>query len=128
MLLSDAILLPSGPVLMTVGPWRKIMIHAYSSSVKDLRASINVKDDLSVKINITFDIGGAATGLTAKASLLSTDGKQLLASDVNINGARGSVSFAAKAGELDLWFPVGYGKQPLYIIQLELMDQVCLVM
>lgn len=112
-----------GPVLMTVGPWRPISIHAYESRLADLRAIVDVKEDLSVQTNISFQVEGSVSGLKAEYSLLSQDGKEVLGDSAALSEGKGESAFAAKPGALDLWYPVGYGKQALYTLQVSLYDE-----
>lgn len=109
---------------MTVGPWRAIQLRAYSSSIEELRGSINVKEDLSVDINTSFSIKGSVNQIKASCELLSIDGKVLFETSATPNGARGDALFTAKPGELELWYPVGYGKQTLYTLRVTISEEV----
>lgn len=109
---------------MTVGPWRPILVHAYHSTIDDLRGTVDVKDDLGVHIGVSFRVNGNTSGLKASSSLLSKDGKVLLESVTLLNASEGSASFDAKPGELELWYPVGYGRQYLHTLQVKITDEV----
>lgn len=111
---------------MTVGPWRPISLHAYTSHVKDLRAVIDVKEDLSIRVDVSFEINGPSTGLKASYALLSADKKPLFSDAVSLASGNGHAFFEAKSGVYDLWYPIGYGKQSLYVLQAKLTDEVCI--
>lgn len=109
---------------MTVGPWRPITLHAFGSTIDDLRATVDVKEDFSVNFDVSFGVKGSTDSLKAVTTLLSDDGKELLESTASLNGSRGTASFEAKSGELELWYPVGYGTQTLYTLQVKILDEV----
>ncbi|THH11707.1 hypothetical protein EW145_g452 [Phellinidium pouzarii] len=112
-----------GPVLMTIGPWRSISMHAYNSHIADIRAVVNVKEDLSVRADLTFKAKGVATGLKANYALLTADRKKILSDSVALKDGEGKTFFEGKPGVFDLWYPVGYGKQPLYTIEVTIFDE-----
>ncbi|KAI1473381.1 glycoside hydrolase family 2 protein [Daldinia eschscholtzii] len=98
-----------GPSLLTCGPWRPINLEVYESRIADLWVDIDV--DKSLKF---------AT-ITAHAS---TEGKASgIWFDISLNGTP-VVSQAVASGRsatftIDnpkLWYPVRYGKQPLYTV------------
>lgn len=109
---------------MTVGPWKPISVHAYTTRIADLRSVIDVKDDLSVHAEISLELEGTSNGLTAKYAILDSDGKLVHSDSIDVEGSKGAASFEGKAGVYDLWYPVGYGKQALYTIQITVIDEV----
>lgn len=109
---------------MTVGPWKPISVHAYTARIADLRSVIDVKEDLSVHATVSFEIEGVTDSLTATFDLLDANGKKVRGDTVVIQGSNGTVSFEGKPGTFDLWYPVGYGKQALYTIQVTVVDEV----
>ncbi|KAL5507967.1 hypothetical protein ACEPAH_5585 [Sanghuangporus vaninii] len=111
-----------GPVLMTVGPWRPISLQIYQSSIDDLRASIDVKEDFSVHMNVLFQITGENTGLKAKCLILSEDGREVATKTITPGDTIGEFEFEGKPGDFSLWYPVGYGQQTLYTIRVILSD------
>jgi len=45
-------------------------------------------------------------------------------SNVTFNNGAVRVVFHFKKGEVKLWYPVGYGEQPLYEVQVRIYDDV----
>ncbi|KAI1463149.1 glycoside hydrolase family 2 protein [Daldinia caldariorum] len=98
-----------GPALLTCGPWRPINLEVYESRIADLWVDIDV--DKSLKF---------AT-VTTHAS---TEGKaSQVWFDISFNGlpivgqavaSGGSATFTIDNPKL--WYPVRYGKQPLYTV------------
>ena len=108
---------------MTTGPWRPIGIDSYTSAVSDLRCAIQVKEDLSLQADITFDVRGQKDGIKATYRVIDPDEKKsLVEGEVTLADGRGKASFKSKVGEHKLWYPVGYGAQPLYTLEVTLKE------
>ncbi|KAL1598881.1 hypothetical protein SLS60_008024 [Paraconiothyrium brasiliense] len=102
-----------GPMLNTCGPWRPIRLETYRSRVTDLRIEYALDESLST-----------ATGLL-KAKIEGTLGQNVLfevrcgedlvfQNSADIHGGVAQVEF--KVGDVRLWYPHGYGDQPLYTV------------
>ncbi|KAG8986593.1 hypothetical protein FRB90_003901, partial [Tulasnella sp. 427] len=111
-----------GPVLLTTGPWKPVYLEAYNVRIDDLRISTKVDEYLAAVIDVTVAL---SSDVSAKASVVLKDasGKALKTSDIDISNGKGSTSFEAKAGELELWWPVGYGKQVLHAVDVQVADE-----
>jgi len=108
---------------MTVGPWKPIHLHAYTSRLSDIRISAPVDEDFSAKISVAV----SATPGAAKATVVidGPDGATVESSDIALNKeGSGSVNFTPDKSKVQLWYPVGYGKQPLYTAKVQLLDAV----
>jgi hypothetical protein len=46
-------------------------------------------------------------------------------SSLTIKGGAARAEFRFVKGEIKLWYPVGYGDQPLYDVQVKVFDDVC---
>lgn len=44
--------------------------------------------------------------------------------DINFNNSAARIAFHFEKGEVKLWYPVGYGEQPLYEVQVRIYDDV----
>jgi beta-mannosidase len=44
--------------------------------------------------------------------------------NITINNGAARAVFHFKKGEVKLWYPVGYGEQPLYDVQVKVLDDV----
>ncbi|KAF8897495.1 glycoside hydrolase family 2 protein [Infundibulicybe gibba] len=112
-----------GPILMTVGPWKPISLQTYQNRITDLDVRTEISEDLNVKLTAGFTFSKEAPGF-ASFILKSPEGS-IEASFTNIPTDAGHcmVSTSWKPGEIELWFPVGYGKQPLYVVEGCLSDQ-----
>ncbi|TEB30224.1 beta-mannosidase [Coprinellus micaceus] len=112
-----------GPVLMTVGPWKPIKLEAYSTRIADVDVRVDVSQDLDAQLDAQIAFSGAVTG-TAVVELKNPAGEvvhsePLAVRDANV--AHYKQTFASN--ELQLWYPVGYGKQPLYSLHVTLLNE-----
>lgn len=82
-----------------------------------------VDESLAVKIDIGITL---SADIPAKASVVLKDpsGKTVKTTEVTIEKGAGRGSFKAEAGELELWYPVGYGKPALHAVELQVVDEV----
>ena len=110
---------------MTVGPWRPIRLHTYDIRIAEVWANAIVSEDLEPRLDLSFELAGDEFAGTVQVSVrgpnkVST--KEI--KDVKVSGGKGSTVFAFGDDEVELWYPVGYGKQPLYEIEVAAIDDV----
>ncbi|KAI6113706.1 glycoside hydrolase family 2 protein [Pisolithus croceorrhizus] len=111
-----------GPVLMTVGPWKPIFLHTHDLRIADVDIRCRVSEALDV--NITVDLA-LCEGSPGSASVLLRDprGKVIRYRDaLPVEIGRASTNFHLSSGEAELWYPVHYGKQPLYAVEVAVKD------
>ncbi|KAH6657230.1 glycoside hydrolase family 2 protein [Truncatella angustata] len=103
-----------GPALLTCGPWRPINLEVYDSKISDLWCDIDVEESLrtaTVKVNTSVD------GNTAKVRFdVSLNDQSLAGQEVEGTDATFTIN------DPELWYPVRYGKQPLYTIKATLLE------
>ncbi|KAI0096311.1 glycoside hydrolase family 2 protein [Hypoxylon sp. NC0597] len=104
-----------GPALLTCGPWRPINLEVYESRITDLWFDIDVDRSLkSATISTHASIEGDASKVEFDISL---DGSSVARQSVR---AGSSATFTIH--DPQLWYPVRYGKQPLYTITAALEE------
>jgi len=107
-----------GPTLMTCGPWRPINLEIFSSRISDLYFTSNVDKSLkSAEFVAKADIEGSATEVKFDILL---DGKEVASKTVTAE--KGHASHKFTIDNPALWFPVRYGKQPLYTVTATLIE------
>ncbi|KAG6023820.1 Beta-mannosidase B [Claviceps citrina] len=107
-----------GPVLMTCGPWRPVSLEVYESRVSDLHAVVDVEDSLQAASVVAH---AAVEGDAVKLRFdLSLGEKGVSSETVSVQDGEAVVKFMVHNPEL--WYPVRYGKQPLYTITATLLD------
>ncbi|KAF4620078.1 hypothetical protein D9613_005220 [Agrocybe pediades] len=112
-----------GPILMTTGPWKPVVLQAYQNRITDLEVRNEVSETFDVKLTATFTVSEKSQGF-ASFTLLNPDGTVEASSNkIPVETGHAKVDFEWKAGQLKLWYPVGYGSQPLYTVEVQLFNE-----
>ncbi|KAI9648668.1 Beta-mannosidase B [Ciborinia camelliae] len=106
-----------GPTLMTCGPWRPISIELFSSRISDVYFTSNVDKALkTAELVANADVEGKATqvkfDITLNGDLIATK---------TVVSFEGHATHAFTIEDPALWFPIRYGKQPLYDLTATLL-------
>jgi len=112
---------------MTVGPWRPIRFHTYEVRIAEMWANAIVSEKLEPRVDLSFDLAGDQFAGTIQVSVSvrgPNNGSIKEAEAVNVAGGKGSVIYTFDDDEIQLWYPIGYGKQPLYEIEVVAIDDV----
>ncbi|KAK2599999.1 Beta-mannosidase B [Conoideocrella luteorostrata] len=107
-----------GPELMACGPWRPIYLEVYESRVTDLYMDVEVDKSLkSAKVVAHAAVEGHASNVRLDISL----GDKSVASET-VSVVHGEAVATFKVQNPELWYPIRYGKQPLYTVKAILLD------
>lgn len=108
-----------GPQIPDQGIWRDISIVAWNKTrIDDVMVKQSHNPDGSVKVDLAVKLDNPGETDTAiHTALTSPDGIRTEESQ-NISGNHAFFSFAVD--EPDLWWPNGYGEQPLYLLEIEM--------
>lgn len=107
-----------GPVLNTCGPWRPVNLEIFESRLADLYFHTTVEDSLkSAKVVAHASVEGAASTVRFDVSL---DGKAVASETVK--GESGDIQATFHINSPALWYPIRYGKQPLYTVKATLLS------
>ncbi|KAH9879445.1 hypothetical protein IAQ61_001263 [Plenodomus lingam] len=112
-----------GPILMTCGPWKPICLETYTTRLSDLWVNYELSGDLkstAVKLSVQHD--GPVEKLLV--GILDTTTKEVIRKklvEVNSQSASGQVEHTFNIDNLNLWWPLGYGSQHLYEVQVQAM-------
>ncbi|KAK1726478.1 family 2 glycosyl hydrolase [Colletotrichum acutatum] len=108
-----------GPTLLTCGPWRPINLEVYESRLSDLYFETSVDDSLkSAKVVAHATTEGKASKVRFDVSL---DGKSLASETIDAK-ADADIAATFQIQDPALWFPIRYGKQPLYTVTATLLS------
>jgi beta-mannosidase len=114
----------AGPMLMTVGPWRPINLHIYDTKILDIDVRSMVSESLDVNITVDFTLSALTPG-AASITLRDRNGVYVAeGSNIKADSGHFRSEFSFSAGSLELWYPVGYGKQPMYTVGVKFNDEV----
>ena len=102
-----------GPILNTCGPWRPVRLEIYQSRVADLRVDYTLSDDLkTAKGKLIAKVEG---GSAQKVTFTVRHGEEVVfegSADVSNDAAQ----LEFQVDDVRLWYPHGYGDQPLYTV------------
>lgn len=100
-----------GPILNTCGPWREVRLETYQARVADVRVDYKLSDSLK---SVQGTIAAVVEGSSAKSVTFEVqDGnKQVFKEVARVNDGVAKVEF--HVNNPNLWYPHGYGEQPLY--------------
>jgi beta-mannosidase len=131
---------------MTVGPWsmslsygrnaadsadpEPIHLETYTYRLKDVRIDTDLigPDYTRATLKGTLDVAPASPSPTEdyslKVVLRSKEGKMV--KEAKLVAGKDPLNWELEKGMVEGWYPVGYGKQPLYELEITLLDKVCL--
>ncbi|KAF1914739.1 glycoside hydrolase superfamily [Ampelomyces quisqualis] len=100
-----------GPILNTCGPWRQVRLETYEARIEDLRIDYKLDDSLNT---VQGTISARVQGPSAQSVDFAVyDGDELVFKEsASITKGTAKVEFHVNSPKL--WFPHGYGEQPLY--------------
>lgn len=105
-----------GPRLLTVGIWKAIRLAAYDQGrIPDLAVRQDLADPQRALLDVTAQVERFAPGRLSLALEVSLDGKTLAATQAPIE-ADGLVRRSLAIASPRLWWPRGWGEQPLYTV------------
>ncbi|KAI1761750.1 glycoside hydrolase family 2 protein [Hypoxylon sp. FL1150] len=110
-----------GPALLTCGPWRPINLEVFESRISDFWFDIDVDESLKAATITTY--------ASTEGSVTTKGGASKVRFDISLNGTpvagqvvEAGLSAAIAIAEPELWYPVRYGKQPLYTVTATLEE------
>ena len=114
---------------MTVGPWKAVTLQSYKTRIANFRISTVLDqaatDSTFLQANVSFEVDGSIEGVTATTTLSVSEAETCITCDpVSLELGKGVSHFCAKPGEIDLWYPTGFGKQALHRVELTIKDAV----
>jgi beta-mannosidase len=113
-----------GPVMMSAGPWKPIRLESYQSRIEEVHFPVSVSDDLSsATIDYTIIVESPPRNATLQIALYPPENdEQETRMPVYIGTVEAGMTATGRITLKNpkLWYPVGYGSQPLYIVAVEL--------
>ena len=107
-----------GPALVTAGIWQPIYLEAWAGTrIASVRPLVTAASEAQATVEVHVDLDGETAGLELRVILKNPTGA--VVADVVIEEyGQSSTTLTVPAPEL--WWPRGYGEQPLYTLQVEL--------
>ncbi len=112
-----------GPVYMTAGPWRPVRLEVWSSRIEDLAVEYELNEELStcrgvVSARVEGEV--AVRGRCEARLRLQNRRGEIVFEKMLPVGEDGIVKSSFLVEKPELWYPHGYGDQPLYNVDCEL--------
>ncbi len=116
-----------GPKLPPIGVWKDIRLEGFSARFEDVHLRQQFEDDGSVSITVDVTAESAASAeLTASLEIVHPDGSRQSAEEslfsIYTDDPEQIANLQSKIENPQLWWPAGYGEQPLYEVQVTLKD------
>ncbi|KAG8630442.1 hypothetical protein KVT40_002061 [Elsinoe batatas] len=106
-----------GPVLNTCGPWRQVRLETYHARISDIRVDYEVGATLgAVSGSILVNVDGGS-GQTVDVTASSFQGGETVFKGQAELSSDGTARLEFHINEPKLWYPHGYGEQPLYTVK-----------
>lgn len=108
---------------MTVGPWKPIILETYTARITDvdIRTTISPGMDATVDVSYTLSVAGRVVSFV---EILSPSGAQVISQHGIRVDTVGKANLCLSRGAYEPWWPVGYGEQPLYTVEITIKDEV----
>jgi beta-mannosidase len=104
-----------------------VFIHAYNAKITEQRVDTILTDSFDkATLKSTISLSDAISGTHVNISLLDKSGKTIKSQDVEVKGKKTvEVEWQFDVGkDVELWWPIGHGKQPLYEVIAEIKHKV----
>lgn len=112
-----------GPVLMTAGIWRPILLEVYTARISDLWPQTTLSEDhQTAEVKTLASIESPNEGDWTARFSLSLHGKEIASQDIPASG-NCTVDTSFRVNRPELWWPHGYGEQSLYEVSVTLLGQ-----
>jgi len=109
-----------------MGPWKPINLHMYNTRIVDLDIRTEVSESFDILLKVDCNLSSEFLG-SASFFLDTVEDRHLIShDDLETGEGRFYAEFCLTSKDVELWFPVGYGNQPLYAAVVQIVDQVCL--
>ncbi len=99
---------------VSFGVWRPVSLFSYTSAcIRDLFVHTRAIGSSSAALNLEIEVERrAADGIKANVTITGPDGRDVWSNTVKVE--EGTLRIAADLASPQLWWPHGYGEQPLY--------------
>ncbi|GAA1511471.1 beta-mannosidase [Agromyces terreus] len=112
-----------GPHYVTAGIWQPIAIEAWSGRIEHVRPLVTLSEDhrsAGVAVTVRHDRIDELEAATLVAVLRAPDGEVVASASADTGPDGADTVVPLQVADPQLWWPAGYGEQPLYELTVEL--------
>ncbi|WP_329454327.1 glycosyl hydrolase 2 galactose-binding domain-containing protein [Streptomyces sp. NBC_01497] len=109
-----------GPALPTAGIWKPARLEHWSTARLDRVRPLVTVDGTTGRVEVRLDVARTASGA---AAALTAEVRVAGGHPVSVPLGGDSATVVAEVPDVSLWWPRGYGEQPLYACEVTLRDQ-----
>ncbi|KAJ5490144.1 Glycoside hydrolase family 2 N-terminal [Penicillium expansum] len=110
-----------GPVIMTAGIWREVRLEVYSARVEDLWPQTNLAPDhKTASVTAVAKIDAVNSECYVARFHLTLRGHAIASQEMPISADKNAQA-TFEVNNPELWWPHGYGSQPLYEVLVSLL-------
>jgi len=109
---------------MTIGPWKPIELQVYDNKIVDVDIRSEVSESFGVNLTVGLTFSHKKPCFATFILEDTTGTFRAITCNIAASSGQAKVSLQFDPGDLKMWYPVGYGDQPLYIGTVELRDEV----
>ncbi|KAF1850409.1 glycoside hydrolase family 2 protein [Cucurbitaria berberidis CBS 394.84] len=115
-----------GPILLTCGPWKPIVLETYKCRIFDLWASYELAADLkSAEVRVQAKFEGLLAGVSfAIINQITSETVARTTVPISARDEPAIVEVSFRLDDIDLWWPRGYGTQALYTVRADAHTKV----
>ncbi|MEV5512119.1 glycoside hydrolase family 2 protein [Streptomyces flaveolus] len=110
-----------GPTLVTAGIWRPVRLERWSTArLADVRPLVTVHGGTG-RVEVRVEVERTAQGTARPLVVRATVGDGLAEARAAVQGAHAVLTL--EVPDASLWWPRGYGDQPLYDLEVTLVEE-----
>ncbi|BGP13956.1 hypothetical protein JCM10213v2_001894 [Rhodosporidiobolus nylandii] len=113
-----------GPVLMTAGPYRPVRLEIFGSRIFNFYPRATVSEKLEASLSLSWQIASSpelAATLLVRTRILHPGGAVIKQAAVEVLQEK-EHTWRFEKDEVELWWTNGSGEQPLYTVEVDLVD------
>lgn len=109
---------------MTVGPWKPITLEVYDARISEIDVRTQVSDTLEASFAATISYSSQIAGITT-ITVKDANRQEIYSSDkLPTDSGNSAIAYTFPTGAIDLWWPINYGAQIQYSVEVKLANAV----
>ncbi|KAJ3841495.1 glycoside hydrolase [Lentinula raphanica] len=124
-----------GPELMTCGIYRPVLLSTYNVCIEDMFTKAYVGNDLACALEVDMGLQGHLNMIDKYSVVLKDSQNNVIKAEsvsTSVGGEKANIArlvhWDFKKDEVKLWWPVGYGDQVLYTVELIVLNKSGIVL